>query len=298
MSELLALDLGGTAIKSGILNDDNTLTDNRSTPTPQNDASGEAAIGVLTELIESYKKSHAVAAIGLVVPGLVDPQKGIAQFSGTLGWRNLAIADRLTSATGLPVYLDHDVTAAGLAELKLGAAKNFKQSVLVQIGTGIASAMIIDGKIYRPHQQMGEIGHASIGNDRPCPCGLRGCLEMTASGGAISRSYFAKTNQSIAPLEIFTRAQAGEPAAAAVWQEMVDALAFSFSWLASITGPEAIVLGGGIAKAGQPFADAVQKSLNARLSVHLKPQILISELSDQAACLGAGLIARSIVESR
>lgn len=293
MSEILAIDLGGTAIKSAVLTENDHLEDSRRTPTPQNDASGSKAIGVLTQLILDYQKSHKLARVGLVVPGVVDMQNGISVFSATLGWRNLAIAKDLSAATDLPVYLDHDVTAAGLAELKLGASAPFKNSVLVQIGTGIASAIVLNGEIYRPHSQVGEIGHASIGNDRACPCGLTGCLEMTASGGAISRAYFAKTNQRIGPIEIFTRAQAGEPAAADVWQEMVDALALSFSWLASTIAPEAIILGGGLAQAGAPFVAAIENSLKERLSIHLLPKILTSSLADQAACFGAGLMARS-----
>lgn len=293
MSEILALDLGGTAIKSAVLTLSDELIDNRSTPTPQNDPSGQRAIEVLTELILGYQLTHSIERVGLVVPGLVDAQRGISIFSGTLGWRNLHIAEALFEATGLKVFLDHDVTSAGLAELKLGASAPFKNSVLVQIGTGIASAIVINGEIYRPHEQVGEIGHASIGNDRPCPCGLTGCLEMTASGGALSRSYLAKTNESISPLEIFSRAQKGETVAEEVWQEMVDALALGFSWLASTISPDAIVMGGGIAQAGQPFVSAVEKSLQARLSVHRMPKILISTLADQAACLGAGLMSRS-----
>jgi glucokinase len=243
--------------------------------------------------VESYKSSHTFDRVGLVIPGLVDIKEGISVFTGTLGWRNLRITEAISQRTGVPVHLDHDVTAAGLAELQLGASAPFKNSVLIQIGTGIASAIVLNGEIYRPHQQVGEIGHASIGNDRPCPCGLTGCLEMTASGGAISRTYFAKTGETISPMEIFKRAQRGEAVASAVWQELVDSLALSFSWLASTIAPEAIIMGGGIAQAGEPFAAAVEESLKTRLSIHQLPKILISELADQAACLGAGLMARS-----
>jgi glucokinase len=293
MSEILAIDLGGTAIKSAILSKNNELLDNRSTPTPQNDPSGQNAIAALSDLVESYKGSHTFDRVGLVIPGLVDIKEGISVFTGTLGWRNLRITDAISQKTGVPVHLDHDVTAAGLAELQLGASAPFKNSVLIQIGTGIASAIVLNGEIYRPHQQVGEIGHASIGNDRPCPCGLTGCLEMTASGGAISRTYFAKTGETISPMEIFKRSQGGEPVAAMVWQELVDSLALSFSWLASTIAPEAIIMGGGIAQAGEPFAAAVEEKLKTRLSIHRLPKILISELADQAACLGAGLMARS-----
>ena len=293
MSEILAIDLGGTAIKSAILSESNELLDNRSTPTPQNDATGKVAIETLSELIHSYRQSHSFDRVGLVIPGLVDTAHGVSVFTGTLGWRNLPITDALTQKTGLPVHLDHDVTAAGLAELTLGASAPFQNSVLIQIGTGIASAIVLNGEIYRPHQQVGEIGHASVGNDRPCPCGLQGCLEMTASGGAISRTYLAKTGQSVAPIEIFKRSQAGEADAQTVWNEMVEALSLSFSWLASTIAPEAIIMGGGISQAGEPFAKAVEENLKKRLSIHRLPKILISTLSDQAACLGAGLMART-----
>lgn len=293
MSGILALDLGGTAIKSAMLTNLNTLVQARSTPTPQGDPSAKLAIAVLSGIIAEYMKENEVGRVGLVIPGLVDAINGISIFSGTLGWRNVDFAGALSAAAGVPVYLDHDVTAAGLAELKIGASAPYSNSVLVQIGTGIASAIVIDGQIYRPHGVVGEIGHAPIGSGKPCPCGLRGCLEMSASGGAITRAYFAQTGKNATPLQIFERAQGGEVAAGQVWQEMIDALALSFAWLASTLAPEAIILGGGIAQAGKPIADAISTSLDSHLSIHRKPEILISTLADQAACLGAGFMARA-----
>lgn len=293
MSAILGIDLGGTGIKSGVLESDGNFSQTRTTPTPQNDPTGQQAISVLSQIIEQYKTTNEFAAVGLVVPGLVDSETGVSVFSGTLGWRNLPLVEPLQAATGLPVFLEHDVTAAGIAELHLGAARHFKDSILMQVGTGIAACYVIDGQIFKPHSKMAEVGHAPIFNDRPCPCGLKGCLEMTGSGGALTRNYLAVSGERLSPLEIVSRASSGEALAAELWDEFAAAMAFGIAWLASTTGPEAVIFGGGIAQAGDSLISAVDRHLDKRLSIHLRPRLVLSELNDQAAAIGSALSAQA-----
>lgn len=292
MGSILGLDLGGTAIKSGVLSESSQFIDTRNNPTPQNDPSGIAAAEALAEIVLDYKETHKLDAVGLVIPGLVDSERGTSVFSGTLGWRNFAIVNEVEKRTSIRTYLEHDVTAAGIAELRLGASREFNDSILIQIGTGIAAAYVINKKIFKPHSQMGEFGHAPIFNDRPCPCGLNGCLEMTASGGALSRNYAALTGEKISPLEIVERAKSGERQASDLWHEFGEAMAFGIAWLASTTGPEAVILGGGIAKAGAELIEVIEKGLQHRLSIHLKPKLVISELDDKAAAIGSAFSAK------
>lgn len=291
MTLMLGVDLGGTAIKSALIDKSGRTSLSRSTPTPQQDPTGEKSIEVLAEIINSYKSQDDVAGVGLVVPGLVDSEHGISVYSGTLGWRNLNLGTRLEALTGLRVTLEHDVTASGHAENRIGAAKDASSAVVVAIGTALAASVIIDGEIYHPHPAIGELGHTPTGNDRPCVCGLRGCLEMTASGGALSRNYKALTGETISALEVFERSQAGDNQAESLIAEFMDVLATSFVFISALIGPEVIVLAGGVSKAGDSFISRLESVLETKLSIHRRPKLVQSWLQGESGSIGAGLIA-------
>jgi glucokinase len=289
--QVLGLDVGGTTIKSGLVNSAGDLTDLRRTPTPQ-DKSGEQLVAALSELVTSYKQtSPELSAVGLCVPGIVDSENGIAVWSGTLGWRDLPLASMLSRATGLPVKLVHDVTAGGVAEQAIGAAKGFSSAVVIAIGTGLAASIILDGKIYRPHSAVGELGHVPTRNNRPCVCGKSGCLEMTCSGGALSRNYEAATGKTLPAHEIIELAEAGEKAAKELWDEFLSELGFSIRYIAGLLGPEAVVIAGGFGYLGNRITDPINKYLDEVITIQKRPQIITSSLEGTSGCIGAGLSA-------
>ena len=289
--QVLGLDVGGTTIKSGLVDSAGNLTDLRRTPTPQ-DTSGEKLVAALSELVSSYKESAPdLSAVGLCVPGIVDSDKGIAVWSGTLGWRDLPLASLLSKEVGLPVKLVHDVTAGGIAEQAIGAAKGFDSAVVIAIGTGLAASIILDGKIYRPHSAVGELGHVPTRNNRPCVCGKSGCLEMTCSGGALSRNYEALTGNKLAAHEIIERAEAGESAAKELWDEFLSELGFACHYIAGLLGPEAIVIAGGFGYLGNRIVDPLNKYLDQVITIQKRPQIITSSLEGTSGCIGAGLSA-------
>ena len=291
MSLMLGIDLGGTAIKSALVDRAGTTSETRSTPTPQNDPTGQSAIGVLTDLVNSYRETSEVSGVGLAVPGLVDAVNGIAIYSGTLGWRDLEIVRQLEANLGIKVTLEHDVTAIGHAENRIGAAKDASSAVVVAIGTALAVSVIIDGEVYHPHPAIGELGHTPTKNQRPCVCGLKGCLEMTASGGALSRNYKAETGEQVSALEIFERSQSGDEAALELVEEFMDVLSTSFVFVSALVGPELIVLAGGVSTAGDSFIDRLNQELDQKLTIHRRPKLVLSKLQAGSGSVGAGLLA-------
>lgn len=291
MPHMLGIDLGGTDIKSALITDTGSQSETSSTPTPQADPSGESAIKKLAELIDEYAENHHFDGVGLAVPGLVDPINGIGLYSGTLGWRELPLVEKLQAVTGKRVTLEHDVTAIGHAENRVGEAKDASSAVVIAIGTAIAASVIIDGEVYHPHPAVGEIGHTPTGNSRPCVCGLTGCLEMTASGGAISRNYLALTGDKISALDVFSRATQGETAASELVSEFMDTLSTALVFVSALIGPEVIVLSGGVSRAGRDFIGDLQKALDSKLSIHKRPELKLSRLQAGAGAIGAGLLA-------
>lgn len=292
--QVLGLDVGGTTIKSGLVSQDGSLQDLRRTPTPQQDFAGDELVKTLVKLVNDYRQDHpGLAAVGLSVPGIVDSENGIALFSETLGWKNLELAKRVGEAVGIPVRLFHDVTVGGFAELRVGAAKGFNSAIVIIIGTGLAACIIIDGKVYRPHATVGEIGHGPTRNQRPCPCGKFGCLEMTASGGALSRNYFAATGEKIPAHEVISRADASDAAAIELWQEFLEELSTTVHFLVAALGPEAIIIAGGFGSLGDKIIKPIDDHLDKVITIPHRPILLTSSLEGTSGCIGAGL---SVIE--
>ncbi len=299
---VLAFDVGGTDIKSALFDADGTALGLRRTPTPVGGEAGPARlIDRLAELAEELRSRHpdvVPEAVGLVVPGIVDADQGIAVFSSNLGWRDAPMRDLVAARFGLPVAFDHDVRAASWAEHVLGGARAYANSVVMIIGTGIAGALLVNGRPYTADGYAGEIGHSPIG-EWPCPCGARGCLEAIASAGAIARRYSEATGTEVqGAKEVIARAGDGDESAARVWNEALDALALSIAQLTAVIAPQAVVIGGGLSRAGGALFDELGARLAARLSFHRIPALVPAELSGNAGILGSALRAREAASGR
>lgn len=296
---VLAFDVGGTDIKSALFDADGTALDLRRTPTPGGSGDRTAAVmerlGVLAAEYRTAFPSIEPRAVGLVVPGIVDPDAGIGVFASNMGWRESPIRDLASARLGLPVAFDHDVRAASWAEHVLGGARAYDDSVVLVIGTGIAGALIIGGVPYTAGGYAGEIGHSPIADGPICPCGARGCLEAVASAGAITRRYAEATG--VIPdgaRDVIARASGGDSVAAEIWESALDALALSLAQLTAVIAPQAIVIGGGLSRAGDVLFDELRHRLTARLSFHRIPDLVPAQLSGNAGILGAALRAREL----
>lgn len=295
---VLAFDVGGTDTKAGLVDTHGVIREIVRVPTPYStDGSGDAVIAQLVVLAAGFAERHpdvVPEAAGLIVPGLVDDEAGIGRYAENLGWRDVPFRDSASAALGIPVAFTHDVRAAGTAEYRLGAAGNYGNALIVVIGTGIASAIFIDGQPYSASGYAGEIGHSVVDPGGVlCACGGHGCLEAVGSAGAITRLY---NRQAAVPVpgakEVLARAQAGDPIALSVWDTATDALGLALAQSVALLAPEAIVLGGGLAQAGDALFAPVEKRMNSLLTFHRRPVLLPATVGENAGLVGAAIGAR------
>ena len=288
---VIALDVGGTAMKGAILNGDNSVKSFHRWPTPREDgpdAVVNAAVAAIDELLERTKDARAV---GIVVPGLVDDHTGVALFSENIGWRDVPFRQIVEDRTGLPVGFGHDVRAGGLAERVMGAAVGIGDVLFMPIGTGISGAMYIGGRMV-DNKYAGEIGHLDVGSGDLCACGAIGCLETVATGPSIARRYNALTGASVSGAKpVLDRMTDGDLIAAGVWDDAVEALATALTSYVTLLSPELIVVGGGLSAAGDLLLVPLRVAVERRLVWQQPPRIVQAALGDNAACLGAAILA-------
>lgn len=300
---VIALDVGGTVIKSALVTADGTLGQVRRHPTDAHrgsDAVIETILDLTVELADAARADGLrPRAAGVAVPGVVDEEAGVAVWSANLGFRNLALRDLVAGQVGLPTVLAHDVRAGGLAEARVGAGRDSRHVLFLAIGTGIAAAHVVDGVVLTgAHSAAGEIGHVIVRPEGPvCGCGGRGCLEAVASAAAVARRYAAVAGSPATAAEVAARAASGDRTAADVWHEAVEALADGLLTGLALVDPEIVVIGGGMSEAGDQLLDPLRSAVRRRLTFHYEPRLVRAALGDKAGCLGAGLLALGHRES-
>ncbi|MFD7413991.1 ROK family protein [Kitasatospora purpeofusca] len=304
MKHVIALDVGGTGMKAALLAQDGSVLFEARRPTGREhgtDAVVAAILDFAADLADEGRARFGVAplAAGVAVPGTIDEQRGIAVFSANLGWRDLPLrtllGGRLAGPDGaMPVALGHDVRSGGLAEGRLGAGRGVDRFLFIALGTGIAGAIGIDGRIEAgAHGYGGEIGHVVVRPGGPaCGCGARGCLETLASASAVSRAWAEAVGDPDADAASCAVAvDAGDPRAVAVWQRAVDALADGIVLAQSLLDPSRVIVGGGLAEAGDTLFTPLRAAVTERLTFQMPPEVVPAMLKDTAASLGAGLLA-------
>lgn len=313
---VIGIDVGGTDLKGSVSDGSGAELFRLQRPTPVADGVPDV-ITAIVDLIQALRSGTAAAVpvrgIGLIFPGVVDSAAGIARYSVNIGWRNLPLREIVSARVGLPVAIDHDVRAGGLAELALGAACGAREALFVPIGTGIAGAVISNGVVVTGTQNMaGEIGHIPVYPDGElCACGQRGCTETYASASALPRRYAAaaadQTHAAAAadqtragaaadravPLraeDVIALAAAGDPVARTVFDEAITALGRALVTYTMLMDPSIIVIGGGMVRAGSvlldPLADAVRSGLTWRKA----PTIVAARFGSDAGRVGAALV--------
>ncbi|WP_069817380.1 ROK family protein [Streptomyces sp. TP-A0874] len=305
MKYAIALDVGGTSMKAALVGTDGTVLHRSERPT-RRERGPEAVVGSIldfaADLGEEGLGRYGVpaASAGVVVPGVVDAGGGTAVYAANLGWRDVPLrallAARLSPSDGsrLPVALGHDVHAGGLAESRIGAGGGVDRSLFLALGTGIAGAIGIDGRTeVGAHGAAGEIGHIVVRPDGPrCGCGRDGCLETVASASAVSRAWAAACGDPEADAADCARAvESGDARALAVWQQAVDALADGLVTAVTLLDPRVVIIGGGLAKAGDTLLAPLRSAVLRRITFQRTPHIVPAALGDIAGCLGAALLA-------
>ena len=303
MTPVLAVDVGGSAIKAEIQDAEfrPLLAGRRPTPPAEPGGDGRGVLDVVVELARELLggalPAGAVRSVGIGVPGIVDAAAGVGVRSSNLGWRNAPVAAHIGAALGLPVVVRHDVAAAGLAELRHGAGRGATEALFVVIGTGIAGAVLAGGSLLTGGAgQAGEIGHIRIRPTGPrCGCSARGCLETFASARAVAVAYTERTGRPVSGAVDVLAALPTDADARAVWADAVAALADGLLITQAVLASELVVLGGGLAAAGSTLLDPLTAALHERATVQVVPRLRLAELGERAGVVGAGMAARETV---
>ena len=285
----VGVDVGGTSVKGVLLASDGSILAVHRLPTPSPDPTGAGVVDTVAEVRDALT-AHAQAnrpanrqlPVGVAVPGVVDEDNGLAVLSVNLGWRDLPMRDLLVKRLGTDVALSHDVRAGGVAEARTGAAKDASGVVaFVPVGTGIAAAVLIDGKPLVAGGWAGEIGQLLITHGEFA--GQR--LEEVASARATAlRAGVASAR------EVASAAARGSAVSQQVWNETVSALADALAGLSVTVAPSVIVIGGGLALAGRQLIGPLGDELARRLPGLRVPELVPAAHGDAAAAVGAALL--------
>ncbi|HEY8983865.1 MAG TPA: ROK family protein [Streptomyces sp.] len=297
MRHVIALDVGGTAMKGALIGADGALLHRDRRPTAR-ERGAEAVIGGVLDFAADLRAygvrqfGEPARAAGLAVPGIIDEAHGVAVYAANLGWRDVPLRDLLAERVSAPAALGHDVRTGGLAEGRLGAARGTSRFLFLALGTGIAGAIgTPTGIDPGAHGSAGEIGHVVVRpGGLPCPCGQRGCLERYASASAVSEAW-ARVAGGGDAADCAKAVEAGDERARSVWQEAVTALADGLLIALTLLDPAAVVIGGGLAESGDTLFTPLREAIAARVTFQHTPTIVPAGLGDTAGCLGAGLMA-------
>lgn len=303
------VDLGGTHMAAGIVNAAGRLLSRAERPTRAGRPAGE----ILRDIAECAAAAAEqagiamkdIAALGIGVPGFADEESGTVSGCNNLGWDELPLRREMAALTPLPVHVANDADCAALAESRIGAAAGAESCVLITLGTGVGGGIILNGKIWRgAHQTSGEIGHMVLyPGGLPCNCGRRGCVERYCSATALRESVIR--NASAFPDSAVFRdaerpdakvivdaAKAGDPLACFVFDTFVQALATTIDSMLFLLDPEAVLLGGGVSRAGDFLLRAVREKLpRIAMGVERKlPRLGVAALGNEAGILGAAML--------
>lgn len=298
-----AIDVGGTRVKAALVDHEGVEVVATTEPTPADLGRPGVLVDVVVATLRRLRQAvpgadMRVVACGVVVPGIVDDAKGVAVYSANLGWRDLPLAQPLAAAVGLPVAVGHDVRAGLLAETTWGSARGSRNVLFMPVGTGIAGALMVDGRVLVAGGFAGELGHVVVDPLGPtCGCGARGCLEAVASASAVERAYASRTGGSQEPGvrlgadRIAALVAHGDAQASAVWASAVAALARALVTTVTITGVDLVLVGGGLAQSGDLLLDPLRTAVKGELTFQRPLRIERAVLGDRAGCLGAACLA-------
>lgn len=269
------VDVGGTTIKMGLFTTEGDLLEKWEIPTrTENNSENvlpDVAAAVDAKLQEKGIEKEEVAGVGFGVPGPVTAE-GVIVMNANLGWRNKHVAKELEALTGLPCKGGNDVKTAGLGEMWKGGAAEYRDAVFITLGTGVAAAIIVDGKVILGSKgAAGEVGHIKVEMEEtvPCGCGGVGCAEQYASATGIVKMANQKLAESDRPSilreaevtskAVFDALKAGDEIATEVVEKFGHYLGYSLAATAAVVDPEAFIIGGGVSKAGDVLIDVIQK---------------------------------------
>ncbi|GGL04419.1 ROK family glucokinase [Planomonospora parontospora] len=312
MALTIGVDIGGTKIAAGVVDDGGRIVAQSLRPTPAD--SPDRVADTIADAVAELAKDREIEAVGLGAAGFIDETRSLVRFAPNLAWREEPLQKKVSGLIGLPVVVENDANAMAWAEARFGAGRGESHVVCVTVGTGIGGGMVLDGALYRGRWGMGaEFGHMQVVPEgRLCGCGDLGCWEQYASGNAlvaearlIAEADPARaarlleiaggTPADIEGPEVTDAAREGDPAALAAFSSMAEWLGQGLSDLAAVLDPGCFILGGGVSRAADLWIDQVRDSFGRNLTGRgHRPlaDIRLAELGASAGLVGAADLAR------
>ncbi len=314
----IGIDIGGTDIKGGSVDSKGSII-NEKTISTEVEKGVDYVLARISNLVKqlgnSVKQNPDIAGIGLGIPGQIDSEKGILLNSPNLpAFKNIDVPSKLKSYLDLPIVWDNDANLAALGEFTYGAGKKVSEMMMITLGTGIGSGLILRGEVYHGSKGFGgEFGHLIINPQGPkCSCGNLGCVEAYAGTNGIIRTFKEITkagmksilketgDEELTPKHISEAAKKGDKAAAETLKQAGFYLGVGLAGVINLLNLEMIVVGGGIAKAGDLILEPARKAVK---EYSLKDpgnivKIVPAKLGNKAGLIGAAYQARLEVENQ
>jgi glucokinase len=308
----IGVDLGGTNIAVGLVNDEGELISSLSRPTlPKRGWRSiiDEIISLIDTVLEAMPLEDNLKAIGVGIPGVADPTTGNVLVCVNLNWRDVPLGKILRDTFQVPVSIDNDATVAAAAEFKVALKSKYKNAIMLTLGTGVGGGIMLQGKMYSGHHGIAsEIGHMFISNNfYDCNCGRNGCLETFASSTALIKyvNHQAKLHASselarnveagvdVNGKMIFEAAKAGDVLATEAVDRLVYYLARGMMNLVAVLDPEMIVIGGGLADAGDFLLERIKREFYTLKYYPSLPiaMVTLASLKNDAGIIGAAMNA-------
>lgn len=313
MTNTIGIDVGGTKVLGGVVTESGEILATTRRETPRE--GGRALTQVIAEVAIELMELYPVASIGVSAAGFISSDRETVLATPNIAaWNGVNLDKELTLAIGKPIVLENDANAAAWGEFKFGAGRGRNDLMMLTLGTGVGGGLILDGRLFRGAFGIGaELGHLRLVPDGfLCGCGIRGCLEQYANGGALlrnarevisaspelARNLLARGDGTIEGLQgahITAAARDGDAVALAAFNTLAQYLGAGIASLCAVIDPSCIVLGGGIIEAGEIFLAPTREAAIRLISFsgkHPYPEIVAAELGNSAGLVGVADLSR------
>ncbi len=312
MSYTVGVDVGGTKISAGLVDERGHVLARDRTESPATDPA--EIVNTIGKLVKSLAGSYEVEAVGVCAAGFIDKQRAIVVFAPNLAWRDEPLKERLQEELHLPVVVENDANAAAWGEFTFGAGEDVEDLLMLTIGTGVGGGVVIDGELVRGGFGMGgEVGHIQMVPDGvKCGCGNLGCLESYGSGSALVRMTRERAVESpdaastvvelaggdiskISGPLVTEAARAGDAFAIARLAEVGDWIGQGVATLTAVLDPNVVVIGGGVSEAGELLLEPIRASFESHVTVRShRPMLEVRQarLGNAGGMVGVADLAR------
>lgn len=311
MGLTIGVDIGGTKIAAGVVDEEGTILETHKVPTP---STPQGIVDAICSAVAGAGKGHDIEAVGIGAAGYVDDKRATVLFAPNIDWRHEPLKDKVEQRVGLPVVVENDANAAAWGEYRFGAGQGHEDVICITLGTGLGGGIIIGNKLRRGRFGVAaEFGHIRVVPDGLlCGCGSQGCWEQYASGRALVRYGKQRANATPESAEILLglgdgtvdgiegkhiseAARQGDPVAVDSYRELARWVGAGLADLASLFDPSAFIVGGGLSDEGELVLDPIRKSfrrwlIGGRFRPHA--QVVAAQLGGRAGLVGAADLAR------